>query len=311
LSNGTKSPLTSYPPSASLSALAAATVEGLRARHVGKVRLGYDATLFTGPSGNPHWERSYVKESVVTSTSALWVDQGRRKPYFGLREQDPAAAAASTFAARLATHGIKVIGDPRAVKAPLASQPVAAVQSAPLSQLVDFILETSNNEGAEVLLRHIAIAGHSSGSVVNGVIVERATLTRLGVSLAGARIYDGSGLSREDRLPIATLVKVLQLASSPASPRLRAVLTGLPIAGFSGTLSSRFHDGAAAAVGLVRVKTGTLTGVTAYAGTLTTHDGTPLLFAVSADRITNAQTLAARSTLDRIAARLTSCGCGG
>jgi D-alanyl-D-alanine carboxypeptidase/D-alanyl-D-alanine-endopeptidase (penicillin-binding protein 4) len=309
LSNGTKSPLTSYPRAASLNALAVMTANGLRARHVDRVRLGYDSTLFTGPASNPHWEPSYVKESVVTPTGALWVDQGRRKPYFGLREQDPAAVAASVFAARLAARGIKVVGDPRAVKVPPTSGHLAAVESAPLKQLVDFILETSNNEGAEVLLRHIAIAGHSSGSALNGVIIERSALARLGVPLAGARIYDGSGLSRADRLPVATLVKVLQLASSPAHPELRGVITGLPIAGFSGTLASRFRQGAGAAVGLVRVKTGTLAGVTAYAGTITTRVGTPLIFAVAADRVANTQTLAARATLDKIAARLATCGC--
>jgi D-alanyl-D-alanine carboxypeptidase/D-alanyl-D-alanine-endopeptidase (penicillin-binding protein 4) len=311
LSNDTKSPLTSYPRAASINALAVMTAHRLRARHIDRVHLGYDAMLFTGPAGNPHWEPSYVKESVVTPTSALWVDQGRRKPYFGLREQDPAAVAASVFAARLAARGIKVVGNPHAVKVPPTSGHLAAVESAPLRQLVDFILETSNNEGAEVLLRHIAIAGHSSGSAVNGVIIERSALARLGVPLAGARIYDGSGLSRADRLPIATLVRVLQLVSSPAHPELRGVITGLPIAGFSGTLASRFRHGAGAAVGLVRVKTGTLTGVTAYAGTITTRDGTPLVFAVVADRVANAQTLAARATLDKIAARLATCGCHG
>jgi serine-type D-Ala-D-Ala carboxypeptidase/endopeptidase (penicillin-binding protein 4) len=309
LSKGTKSPLTSYPAAASLGQLAARTASRLRLDNVGRVRLGYDASLFTGPSGNPRWRPSYVDESVVTRTSALWVDQGRQKPYFGLRQPDPAAVAAATFSKQLAGHGIKVIGKPVAGKAAESSRLTGTVESAPLAQLVDFILETSNNEGAEVLLRHIAIAGHSTGSVVNGVIVERATLARLGLPLRGARIYDGSGLSRADRLPISTLVRVLQLASSPARPELRAVVTGLPIAGFSGTLSSRFQSGGDSAAGLVRVKTGTLTGVTAYVGTLTTHDGKALVFAVAADRISDAQTWVARATLDKIAARLTSCGC--
>jgi serine-type D-Ala-D-Ala carboxypeptidase/endopeptidase (penicillin-binding protein 4) len=250
-----------------------------------------------------------LTESVVTPISALWVDQGRLKPYFGTREQNPPAAAAAAFQRRLAAHGINVMGQLTNVDSPRSSRLLATVQSAPLSQLVDFILETSNNEGAEVLLRHIAIAGHSAGSVLNGLIVERATLRRLGVRLDGARIYDGSGLSRDDRIPVTTLVRVLQVASARVHPELRGVVTGLPIAGFSGTLSSRFHAGANAALGVVRVKTGTLTGVTAYAGVVSTRDGTPLLFAVVADHISDAQTWQARATLDKIAARLATCGC--
>jgi D-alanyl-D-alanine carboxypeptidase/D-alanyl-D-alanine-endopeptidase (penicillin-binding protein 4) len=309
LSNRTTSPLTGYPRAASLRQLARRTARRLRAGGVTTVHLEYDATLFRGPSGNPFWEPTYLSGNVVTRTSALWVDQGRRKPYVGERERDPAALAAGVFARDLVANGVHVRARIAALRTPTSGRLLATVRSAPLRELVDFILETSNNEGAETLLRHIAIAGHRVGTTLAGLAVERPALRRLGLSLTRSRIDDGSGLSRHDRVTVTMLVRILQIAASASHPQLRGVITGLPIAGYSGTLTPRFRSGASAAVGVARVKTGTLTGVTAFAGTVTARDGVPLVFAIVADRVAKRQTWTARVVLDRVVAALTTCGC--
>jgi D-alanyl-D-alanine carboxypeptidase/D-alanyl-D-alanine-endopeptidase (penicillin-binding protein 4) len=134
-------------------------------------------------------------------------------------------------------------------------------------------------------------------------------LRDLGVPLTGATVYDGSGLSRANRLDPATLLALLRLAADPEHPELRAVLTGLPVAGFTGSLAYRFEDGARAGTGTVRAKTGTLTGVSGLAGVVTDRDGTPLVFVVVADKVAVADTLDARAALDRIAADLAGCAC--
>ena len=56
-------------------------------------------------------------------------------------------------------------------------------------------------------------------------------------------LYDGSGLSRDNRLDPRVLVDVLRLAMRPEHPELRAVLTGLPVAGFTGSLADRMDLG--------------------------------------------------------------------
>jgi D-alanyl-D-alanine carboxypeptidase/D-alanyl-D-alanine-endopeptidase (penicillin-binding protein 4) len=73
-------------------------------------------------------------------------------------------------------------------------------------------------------------------------------------------------------------------------------------------LAYRFKN-APAGAGLVRAKTGTLTGVHGIAGLVSTRDGQTLAFAAVADAVPVRRSLAARAQLDRIAALLTRCGC--
>jgi D-alanyl-D-alanine carboxypeptidase/D-alanyl-D-alanine-endopeptidase (penicillin-binding protein 4) len=89
-------------------------------------------------------------------------------------------------------------------------------------------------------------------------------------------------------------------------PALSPILSGLAVAGFNGTLADRFQSGISAdGAGVVRAKTGTLTGISAEAGVTTTCDGVLVSFAFVADRV--ADTEAARAVLDEAAATLATC----
>ena len=110
--------------------------------------------------------------------------------------------------------------------------------------------------------------------------------------------------------PAATFVRLLALAAGAAHPELSAVQTGLPVAAFNGTLVARFTvPPASSGAGVVRAKTGTLTGVTALAGTVQDREGRVLAFAFLADRIPADAVLSAPATLDEAAAVLAGCGC--
>ena len=123
------------------------------------------------------------------------------------------------------------------------------------------MLTVSDNEAAEVLAHQVGLATVGEASFAGGVAGVRQALSELGVELAAAdRWYDGSGLSRDNVLTPATLLAVLRVAASDDHPELRSVLTGLPVAGFTGSLEYRFADAAPAARGRVRAKTGTLRG---------------------------------------------------
>jgi D-alanyl-D-alanine carboxypeptidase/D-alanyl-D-alanine-endopeptidase (penicillin-binding protein 4) len=299
-----------YPPRADVQTLAAATAKALGRLGRDSVRLRYDETLFTGPAVSPDWPASYVPDDVVSPISALWVDEGRERSGLADRVEDPAADAARIFAQALERKQIDVIGKPKPAVAAADAEELAAVESAPLAQIVQRTLEVSDNEAAEVLFRHVALAEGLPGSFEAAQQAVRVVLERLGVDTAGDLILDGSGLSRENRLSPDTLLSVLELAASEDHPDLRSVAVDLPVAGFSGSLAYRFETGDKEGLGRVRAKTGTLTGVHGLAGVVTDQEGTELAFVAIADRVKLENTLDARALLDEIAAALAACECG-
>jgi D-alanyl-D-alanine carboxypeptidase/D-alanyl-D-alanine-endopeptidase (penicillin-binding protein 4) len=310
-----------YPAPATLANLAAATARALKAQRRTTVSVGYDTSLFTGPPLAPGWPESYVSSGNVTPIVSLEVDQGRLTaagapedsddPYnLRPRATDPAAMAAISFAALLEADGIHITATPAAQTAPAHAATLASVSSPPLSAIVQQMLTESNNVIAEDLARQVAIATGEPASFSGAAAAETSELRRLGVS-TGIRLVDGSGLSPRDAIAPATLVKVLELAI--AAPRLRPLLAGLPVAGFSGTLSagqSVFSGIGGAALGSVRAKTGNLGTVTALAGMVSDRNGTTLVFAFMADQIPAQGMLdAAATAIDEAAAALAGCGC--
>ena len=272
------------------------------------VRLAYDATLFTGPTENPHWRADYVPDDIVSPITALWVDEGL-SPDRSFRVDDPAAEAAGVFADALRAAGVPVAGAVTARRAPASADELARVESPPLSQVVEGVLEVSDNEGAEVLALHVGEEVAGEASFAGAAAGVRRTLADLDVPLRGVRIHDGSGLARDNLLSAEALLGVLRAAGDPDRPGLRAVLTGLPVAGFTGSLAYRFDTGPEAATGRVRAKTGSLTGVRSLAGVALDQNGTPLAFVLAADRIRYAKTVAAEQALDEVAAELAACRC--
>ena len=299
-----------YPPQADVTTLAKATAKSLRRLGRQEVRVGYDASLFTGPAVSPDWPASYVPDSVVSPISALWVDEGRVADGLSSRVDDPPLAAAQAFARVLEKQGITVRGRPRATEAPAQAKELARVESANVAQIVQWLLENSDNEATEVLLRHVGLARNRPASFSGGSAAVREVLAGLGVDTDGARFFDGSGLSRKDRLAPETLLAVLELAASNRHPELRPVAANLPVAGWTGSLIDRFISGDPAGLGRVRAKTGTLSGVHGLAGFTTDRDGTVLSFVAVADRVKLLDTLDARQTLDEMAAALAGCRCG-
>lgn len=279
-----------------LDVLAEATANALTQAGVTSVELSFDDSLFTGPAADPDWESTYVG-SVASPVSALAVDGGRTAPDSDRRSSDPAAAATAEFADELAGFGVEVVGEPTRAVAPADAVAVATTDSPPLSTIVEDVLAESDNDGAEMLARHVALGTGRPGTSADASAAMVDTLTALGVDLAGASILDGSGLARGNAVSAAALTSTLALAAGADHPDFRAVVTGLPVAGFTGTLDDRF-DGNAAALGITRAKTGTLTGVSGLAGVTVGPDGAAYLFAVLADDV--ADTEAARAALDDV-----------
>jgi serine-type D-Ala-D-Ala carboxypeptidase/endopeptidase (penicillin-binding protein 4) len=293
-------------PDASLQVLARRTADRLKADGTRRIGVDYDASLFTGPDMSPHWPAGYLSDQVASPITALWADEGVAADG-SRRVDDPAATAAADFAAYLAADGVHVVGTPRERVARPGAREVARVTSLPLSDIVERVLETSDNQGAEVLARQVGLAVSGRASFTGAVDGVRQVLGTLGIALHGARWYDGSGLSREDRIDPRTLVAVLQVAADSGHPELRAVLTGLPVASFTGSLSGRFDQTSGG--GWVRAKTGTLRGTSALAGLATDARGRLMVFAFVSNHVADLGTLDAEAALDRLASALAGCRC--
>jgi D-alanyl-D-alanine carboxypeptidase/D-alanyl-D-alanine-endopeptidase (penicillin-binding protein 4) len=267
-------------------------------------RVVVDAGLFTGPPTGPGWDADIVTAGYGAPITALMTDAGRRSPRSDVRSPEPDLAAGRAFARAL---GLPAAAVGRGAAAPGARE-LGAVSSPPMQSMVEYLLTHSDNVLADTLARQVAIARQLPASFAGASDAIRATLADLGLDAAADGQTDGSGLSRSNRLSPALLTSVLALAGSQGHPELRGVLTGLPVARYSGTLADRFA-GAPAGAGLVRAKTGTLSGVSALSGVVLDASGRRLAFAVVADGLPPGGNDAAEGALDRIGAALASCGC--
>lgn len=288
---------------ATIDDLARRTTTALRERDITKVAVRFDDRLF-GPGVSTHWRKNYVSTGEVSRVSALTVNQGRATTTGDRRVSGPARHAADLFAAGLRKNKVKVTGRSERAKAP-DGKAIASVMSPPLDRIAEHVLLTSDNDAAEMLLRHTAVGRNQPATFAGGVKATKANLSALGLDLAGLKLFDGSGLSPSNRISPLLLARLVATAMSPSHPELAATLSGLPVAGVSGTLVDRFHVVGTSGAGLVRGKTGTLNFVSALAGIAQTADGAVLAYAFLADKL-HAD---ARPYEERVTALLTSCGC--
>jgi D-alanyl-D-alanine carboxypeptidase/D-alanyl-D-alanine-endopeptidase (penicillin-binding protein 4) len=266
------------------------------------VTVGFDDSLYARPTRPTGWPAGYWP-TVGAPVQPLVVD--------GRDSLDTAADAARIFAGQLGAAGLQVTGTPR--RMPPATWPegtvqVGAVASAPVGQMVAHMLSISDNDVAEGLLRLAAVRTGRPGTWAGGRAAQLATLHRYAVPTDGVRLYDGSGLSRSDRLTAQALVRLLTVAST--HPAFGATFAqGMPVAGVSGSLRparSRFVTApSSCATGRLVAKTGTLTGSEALAG-WTLREGEPdryFAFVVTG----RSTTLAGKRALDGLAATVTGC----
>jgi len=294
-------------PVASLSSLAKRTARSLKASGVATnpVEVAFDDSLFSGATTSAGWEGTYVSQGLITPITALMANEG----FVGGRPNaDPSQTTAEAFVAALKVRGIKVTGTPQRIIAAPDSQEIASVSSAPMSLLVQHTLEHSDNTAAEVLGHLAGIKLGGSGSFEGGVNAVKAMLTELKIPTDQVTLFDGSGLSRGNKVAPVVFAQLLAATAKNANPNLWAVSYGNPIAGFTGTLRKRFDAPAdKPGRGLVRAKTGSLTGISTLAGSVVDNSGNVLTFAFMASSTPDVN--GSHGPLDKAASALATCGC--
>jgi serine-type D-Ala-D-Ala carboxypeptidase/endopeptidase (penicillin-binding protein 4) len=147
-----------------------------------------------------------------------------------------------------------------------------------LDSVLTYMNLTSDNLSAENVLKTIAAEKWGApGSAAAGAEAVRQFIEGIGIDTARVVIADGSGVSRYNLTSPAAITTLLA-AMKRRTDLFRTWYATLPVAGESGTISGRMRG--TPAQGNLRAKTGTLEGVSALSGYVTTADGEELAFSM-------------------------------
>ena len=216
------------------------------------------------------------------------------------RVESPLHYAGYALVEALRANRIQVPRRVRLATTPKGLALLASHRSSALSEQLAALGKYSDNFTAEMLLKVLGAERVGiPGSTQHGASVVLQALRKLGISSAGLRIVNGSGLFGGNRVAAGQLTALLSALYSDPSLRPE-FLWHLAIAGVDGTLHDRLEQLPAPRV--VRAKTGTLADVVALSGYVLGR--TPervFAFSVLTNGIKGKQA-AARTLADQVAA---------
>lgn len=293
---------------AGLATLAQNTAQSLRQRGIDQVALAVDDSLFGDDNTSTALEQNNDGNAMYTPLSSMAVDGGRMR--YGLTA-DPdaftdyptlsrttASDAARMFRSLLTQQGITVT-DSSDTSGTEASARIAKVSSAPLNEVMAFMLRHSDNTLAELFARLTALKlglGNSMDADIQAVV---QVLRANDIPTDGLHLTSCSGLAAGTRLRIPTLLAV-QRSLVGLDDGGAAEIEGLSVPGLTGTARNRAANDDIK--GLARVKTGSLGGVRALVGNVSREHGGVLLFAVIVND--SSDELAANNAIDDFMAGL-------
>jgi D-alanyl-D-alanine carboxypeptidase/D-alanyl-D-alanine-endopeptidase (penicillin-binding protein 4) len=287
--------------SADLASLALETAATLSASGVTSIRLWADDYRFARATLAPGWKTSNVPTDVRL-VRALVVD--------GRNVSDTTMDAARIFATKLEAAGLTVQSVGRA-RLPAGTAVLASVQGRSVSQIVGRMLLFSDNDYAEAMHRLVGIATGYGSTWTGARKAQVAALAAQGFTLPYDRLFDGSGISRKDRLTANQLSDLITTVLEPGRTDLAVMTSGgaLPVSGRTGTLAARYQryttSPSRCAAGKITAKTGTLNDAVALSGWTTGTDGRVKTFAFLVNGKRATKTLMQR--VDTLAATVTGC----
>ncbi|MEM9458594.1 MAG: D-alanyl-D-alanine carboxypeptidase/D-alanyl-D-alanine-endopeptidase [Myxococcota bacterium] len=226
----------------------------------------------------------------------LGVDSGSGQYRYPV--DDPTIYAGAVLGLMLERNGIKLgRRKPRAGSVPRDARLVASHRSAPLGVLIRAVNKFSNNFMAEQILKTLD-ASPGPATFEGALARVRAHLEALGVPRAGLSLGNGSGLYDTNRVSPAQLTTLL--AAVHRDVRIRPdYMASLSIMGVDGTTRSRLAKSSRR--GWVRVKTGTLNGVSALSGYAGAPGRPPVAFSILINGIRRSETSQARTVQNAVA----------
>ena len=263
-------------------------------KHMSTVnRVSIDTSIWAGPDQAPGWDDDNIDGGFVAPIQPAMLYGGRIGEKTGdvPRSHEPALDVARALASRLGTDKADLSS------APENSEVIAATESEPLALRAQEAVKDSDNVMAEAIARELAVSQGAEASFEGATKTMLDVLKGHGINVSGITLKDGSGLSRDNRIPADALAHIMDQAV--ATEELRPLLGYLPLAGGEGTLYQRYPDSPAR--GFVRAKTGTLTGTSALTGTAQGKSGRVYAFAFL---VNDGEVTSARQAQDALAAAL-------
>jgi D-alanyl-D-alanine carboxypeptidase/D-alanyl-D-alanine-endopeptidase (penicillin-binding protein 4) len=299
---GVATPVTPDPAASAPIATPAPADPGAVAPAARTITVRADDSLFSGIGQSRGWPNSYLPRQVRPVGAFARDDR---------KVRDATADAGRFFTAALQALGVTATYAGEASAAP-DSATVASIPGHSVAEAVSRALLISDNDTAEMLFRHIAVARGLPGTWAGARQALSDTLRELNVPLEGVQIVDGSGLSLEGRLTAGALTSALARALSPEHPELAGMRGWLPVAGRTGTLKAgykRFNSKPAkCAAGLIQAKTGTVADAIALAGYAAGADGqTKVFVSIVNSRPTRYSRVTTRAAVDRASSSITGC----
>lgn len=262
--------------------------------HVSTVtRVAIDTSVWQGPDQAPGWDDDNIDGGFVAPIQPAMLYGGRLGEKTGdvPRSHEPALDVARALAQRLGTDKADMAA------APEDAEVIASSESEPLALRAQQAVKDSDNVMAEAIARELAVHHNAEASFEGAADATLDVLANNGIDVNGVTLKDGSGLSRDNRIPAGVLAHILDTAV--ASEDLRPLLGYLPLAGGEGTLYQRYPESPAR--GFVRAKTGTLTETSALAGTAQGTSGRVYAFAFL---VNDGEVMSARKAQDALATAL-------
>ncbi len=191
---------------------------------------------------------------------------------------NPSLYAAHMFRTFWEQRGLKLDGTIKEGVVPSKARQILKFDSLPVWQIVWGMNKFSNNFVADQIFKKVGATVYGApGTLEKGIKAVENALADIGIAPNSYSISDGSGLTRKTKVTARQIVRVLTSAAQDFSiaPEFTA---SLGVGGEDGTLRNRFP--AEATHTTVRGKTGSLDGVNALAGYLTTKENENLAFAI-------------------------------
>jgi len=206
--------------------------------------------------------------------------------FYGFRRRDVAAKwegfsdaptyAHGMFASAFAAAGGEFGGTVREGRAPAGVAPFAVLDSLPLYEVVRDINKLSSNVMARQVYLTLATVDSPPPATLDKAREALARwLARRRLALPELVVENGSGLSRNERISVGGLARLL--AAADASKVREEFASSLAVAAIDGTVQRRFQNGTVA--GQALLKTGSLEGVRALAGYVIDNAGRRFLVA--------------------------------